>query len=299
MCRFERRAGGVADASGVEDLAPGDHACLTFSDSEERLDLVAAFVRDGLRLGQKVLCWTDAIPVEVLRGELTERGLPMAEATQAGRMSLATSAETYLSGGSFRSSRMLDTVLGHIEQARREGYRGLRITSDMCWALRPVAGVEELMAYESRMSQILADGQATAVCQYDRQCFDTVTLAGVAAHHTLAVAAVTYHDDALLRICRQYLPPGLRVAGEIDYRGLDPLTRALSEALALDQHVHVNLAALSFIDGAAAGAVLQTAASMAPGQRMTLRCRPQIGRVFRTLGADELADLHLVITDGD
>jgi anti-anti-sigma regulatory factor len=283
----------------VEDLQPGDHACLTFSDSEERLDLVAAFVRDGLRLGQKVLCWTDAIPEGVLRTELTERGLPMAEATDAGRMSVATSAESFLSGGAFGSTRMISTLSGHIEQARREGYQGLRITSDMCWALRPVAGVEELMAYESRMTQLLADGRATAVCQYDRQCFDTVTLAGVAANHPLTVAAVTYHADALLRICRQYLPSGVRVAGEIDYRGIEPLGRALSEALALDRHVHVNLTQLTFIDGAAAGTILQTAGSMAPGQRMTVRCRPQVGRVLRTLGADEVAGLYLVISDGD
>jgi hypothetical protein len=50
----------MAEASKVEDLKPGGHACLTFTDSEERLDLVAAFVRDGLRADQRVLCLTDA-----------------------------------------------------------------------------------------------------------------------------------------------------------------------------------------------------------------------------------------------
>ena len=37
----------MATATSVEALAPGDHACLTFSDPDERLDIVAAFVRDG------------------------------------------------------------------------------------------------------------------------------------------------------------------------------------------------------------------------------------------------------------
>jgi hypothetical protein len=50
----------VTDAAGVEDLRPGDHACLTFSDDEERLDVVAAFVRDGAGLHHKIVCVSSA-----------------------------------------------------------------------------------------------------------------------------------------------------------------------------------------------------------------------------------------------
>jgi hypothetical protein len=37
-----------ADAQ-ITELAVDDHACLTFGEEEELLDLTAAFVRDGLR----------------------------------------------------------------------------------------------------------------------------------------------------------------------------------------------------------------------------------------------------------
>jgi anti-anti-sigma regulatory factor len=289
----------VADASRVEDLQPGDHACLTFSDSEERLDLVAAFVRDGLRHGQKVICLTDSIAQSALQAELVERGLPIRDAIGTGQMDLAPSTETYLAGGAFAAARTLATLTGHIESARRDGFEGLRITSDMCWALRPVTGVDELMVFESQVGRLLADGRATAVCQYDRQCFDTVTLAQVTAHHDLAVAAITYHDDGLLRICRQHVPPGVRVAGEIDYRGIEPLTRALAEALALDEHIHVNLTQLSFIDGSAAGALMQAAASLPAGRRMSIRCGSQTAKILRVLGVAHLSDVRLVVTDDD
>jgi anti-anti-sigma factor len=272
---------------------------LTFTDSEERLDLVAAFVRDGLRGGQKVICVTDTTPRAALRSQLVDRGLPVDEATGFGRLSVLTSGETYLAEGSFAATRMIRMLAEQIGQARRDGFAGLWITSDMCWALRPVTGVEELMTYEAQVSQLLAEGHATAVCQYDRQCFDTVTLAGVAAHHTLALAAVTYHDDALLRICRQHQPPGVRVSGEIDYRGVEPLTRALSEALALDEHVHVNLSGLSFTDGSAVGVLLQAAASMRAGQRMTVLCRDQAGKVLHALGFDQVPGTAMVVIDND
>jgi anti-anti-sigma regulatory factor len=287
----------VADASRVGDLRPGDHACLTFSDTEERLDLVAAFVRDGLRSGQKVLCVTDTTPQATLNTQLADRGLPVDDATGSGQMSVLTSGETYLADGAFAADRMIDLVTGEIRQARRDGFAGLWITSDMCWALRPVAGVADLMSWESRMTALLADNRATAVCQYDRQCFDTVTLASVAEQHAVALAAATYHDDALLRICRQYQPPGVRVSGEIDYRAIEPLTRALTEALALDDHMDANLTGLSFTDGSAAGALTQAAASLRPGQRMTVRCQGQAGKLLRILGLDELAGVTMVVAD--
>jgi hypothetical protein len=34
----------MVSPQAVDALGPGDHACLTFSDPDERLDIVAAFV---------------------------------------------------------------------------------------------------------------------------------------------------------------------------------------------------------------------------------------------------------------
>ena len=83
----------------------------------------------------------------------------------------------------------------------------------MSWALRPVTGIEELPQFEEGIAAALAGTTASVLCQYDRDRFDPVTLASVAAFHTRSVATATYHADAVLRICRQYAPPGIRIAG--------------------------------------------------------------------------------------
>ena len=88
----------------------------------------------------------------------------------------------------------------------------------MSWALRPVTGVEQLPRFEEGIAAALAGTTASVLCQYDRDRFDAVTLASVAGFHTLSVAAATYHAGPLLRICRQYAPPGIRIAGELDYQ---------------------------------------------------------------------------------
>ncbi|GHJ46188.1 hypothetical protein Cs7R123_35300 [Catellatospora sp. TT07R-123] len=283
--------------TSVEELRPGDHACLTFSDSDERLDIVAAFVRDGLRAGQKVVCLTESLSPSALTEELARRGFEPATAAETGQLHIASAGEFFVPQGVFDPGSALGAVRTQIERAGRDGYQGLRVTSDMCWALRPVGGAAGLMAYESQLSRMLAQENATAVCQYDRQCFDTVTLATAAEAHGRTVAAITYHDDALLRICRQHVPTGVRVAGEIDYRAAEPLTRAMTEALALDDHIDVNLTRLVFLDTVAAGVVAQAAVGLTPAQRMTVRCQGMPYKILAALGLRDIPGVTLMAVE--
>jgi hypothetical protein len=53
----------VAEASTqITELDVDDHACLRFGEEEELLDLTAAFVRDGLAAGLKVVWLSDTVP---------------------------------------------------------------------------------------------------------------------------------------------------------------------------------------------------------------------------------------------
>ena len=58
----------------ITELAVNDHACLTFGEAEELLDLTAAFVRDGLDGGLKVVWLSDATP-DRATAELARRGI--------------------------------------------------------------------------------------------------------------------------------------------------------------------------------------------------------------------------------
>ncbi len=287
----------MSDPSTVDQLDAGDHACVTFSDGEERLDIVAAFVLDGLRSGQRVLCLTQALAPDALSTAMHRRGLPVDRAARHGQLTVLRSSEVFLAGGRFAADRTLAALSAHIDQAERQGYDGLRVASDMGWALGPVSGVERLMDYEGQVGRLLADRRATAVCQYDRNGFDPVSLAGVTAAHPRTVAAVVYHEDPVVRICRQHVPPGVRLAGELDGSRIEPLRQALAEALRLDGNVHLNMAQLRFIDAAAGGVIAQAALSLPPARRMIVVCRPLARKVMLAQRADEIPQLRLVVTD--
>ncbi len=288
----------MTSPTSVDSLRPGDHACVTFSDPDERLDIVAAFVSDGLDRGDQVVCFTDTVPPDVLSGQFTERGVELSEPLRKGQLRLLTSDETWLMDGNVSARRMLDLICDQIAEAAAGDYPGLRVTADMHWVTRPLVGVEQLLTFEREVAGLFSDGRLTAICEYDRNSFDPVTLAFAAEAHARTVAATSYCEDPVLRICRQYRPPGLRVAGEIDYTRLDVLLEALGEAVRLDHDINLNLSHLHFLDAAVAGAIVRMAATLNGGRRVIVRCGSAIERVLRLSGADEIAQLRVFSAHG-
>jgi anti-anti-sigma regulatory factor len=286
-----------ADAdSQITDLAVNDHACLTFGEPEELFDLTAAFVRDGLSAGLKVVWLSEAGPGPAA-AELARRGIAVAPALAAGQMAAVGFEGHVLSGQAFRARDAMGWLSGQAAACRREGFPGLRIAVDMSWALQPVAGVEQLPDFEEGIAAAVADTALSVLCQYDRERFDSVTLATVAAFHTRSVAAATYYADAMLRICRQYAPPGIRLAGEIDHRHAEPLALALAEAIRLEGDITVNMAGLAFIDASCARMILDAARGMAGSRAVVLQCRPPIAARFVMLGAAEMPGVSVVSVD--
>ncbi|NUR71030.1 MAG: hypothetical protein HOU81_09425 [Hamadaea sp.] len=263
----------------VDELRPGDHACLTYSDRDERLDIVAAFIADGLDRGDKIICYTEDLSADQMTAELVSRDVTGA---RAGQLVIAPSRDAGLAG--VGAQPVVDVLSTELAASVEQGFPGLRVSADMCWAVSPSPAAERLAEFETALGSLFSSGKLTAICEYDRDRFDPVTLAFAARSHAKTVAALAYHDDPVLRICRQHRPPGVRIAGELDYTHRDPLEQALSEAVRLDHQLYLNLAKLQFIDVACATLVAKTALSLPPGRTMTIVASPVVAAVLRLLG---------------
>jgi hypothetical protein len=289
--------GGVVMTGGeaqITDLAVDDHACLTYGEPEELLDLTAAFVRDGLAAALKVVLLSDTEPADRV-AELERRGIAVESATADGQLA-AVPDSRLLSDRTFTAARAMDWLQAEMSAIGSGGYPGLRVAIDMGWALRPVRGVEQLPDFEEGIAAALTGTRVSVLCQYDRDRFDPVTLASVAAFHTRSVAAATYYADAILRICRQYAPPGIRLAGELDYKAEEPLSLALAEAIRYDGDLTVNMSALSFIDASCIRLIIEAARSLASARRVILQCPRWIEGRFILYGALQVPGIKLVRT---
>jgi anti-anti-sigma regulatory factor len=280
----------------ITELAVDDHACLTFGEEEELLDLTAAFVRDGLAAGLKVVWLSDAAP-QLAAGELARRGVAVEGAVGRGQMTAAGCEGRLLSGQAFRADAAVGWMVREVELSREAGFPGLRVAVDMGWALRPVSGIEELPRFEEGVAAALGGGTASMLCQYDRGRFDPVTLASVAAFHTRSVATATYYADAVLRICRQYAPPGIRIAGEIDYQAAEPLALALAEAVRLEGDTVINLAGLAFADARCTAMIADAVRTISASRMVVLRCQPGVAAGLARLGVVGLPRVSLVTAD--
>lgn len=261
---------------------------MTFSDAEERLDILAAFVSAGLKHGDKVICYTDASGIA---DDLRERDIVAAD----GQLYVVPTKRFWGDSAGPDGAAMVQRLAAEIARAEKEGRRGLRITADMCWAARPQANAEQLLAFESEVRKLFSQGRLTAICEYDRESFDPVTLAYATRVHPRTVAATVYHEDPTLRICRQHVPPGVRVAGELDYTRADVLCHALAEAVRLDPDVHLNLNQLRFIDAGAAAVILQAAANLPASRRMVVVCTEPVDRTLAIAGAARVTQLTVMV----
>jgi anti-anti-sigma regulatory factor len=278
----------------ITDLAADDHACLTYGEPEELLDLTAAFVRDGLAAALKVVWLSDTETADRV-AELERRGVAVDSAIAGGQLATLPDSRL-LSDQTFTAASAMDWLRAEMSAIRSAGYPGLRVALDMGWALRPVRGVEQLPEFEEGVAAALAGTTVSVLCQYDRERFDPATLASVAAFHTSSVAAATYYADAILRICRQYAPPGIRLAGELDYKAEEPLSLALAEAIRHDGDLTVNMSALNFIDASCIRLIIEAARSLAQTRRVILQCPGWIAGRFILYGALEVPGISLVRT---
>ena len=88
----------------ITDLTVNDHACLTFGEPEELLDLTAAYIRDGLDGGLKVV-WLSETPPDRAAAELALRGIAVESALASGQMAAAGCEGLLLTGQVFSACR--------------------------------------------------------------------------------------------------------------------------------------------------------------------------------------------------
>jgi hypothetical protein len=288
----------------VQRLGLGDHVCWAFDRDDERLDGTASLVDDGLRAGEKVLCLTETIEPGELERRLAARGVPVAPATDVGQLGVRHPAQVYLVRSEFEPHAAVDELNRLVTLAAGEGWAGLRVISDMAWALRLEPGTERLVIYETNVNRLVVDGRVMLICLYDRRQFDRDELHGVACSHTTSALADAYDGwTAPLRVRRTRDPRGAEVSGEADLSNREAMAAMLrtllddqGEPAPHDPPFVIDLTGLTFADTAAAGLLIRAGVA-APGGARLVGCRPHIARLLMLLGAEQVPRLTVEPSD--
>ncbi|WP_131740303.1 MEDS domain-containing protein [Actinomadura roseirufa] len=217
-------------AVGTMEL--GDHLALLFDNDDERRAIMAAYARDGVRDGQKVIYISDAVPAgDVLDWLLADQKdaprpapaggaetVDLTAAMEEGHLVVRTAEETFLASGRFDPRESIDLMAMEIDLALVQGYAGVRIAGEARFSLRRWPGTDQFGDFDRMLDEVFVttDIKAMAICQFDRRWFDAARLAEVEASHMGRVRVDDYHDDGGLRITPIFSPPGAALTGTID-----------------------------------------------------------------------------------
>lgn len=168
-------------------MDPGDHGCVIYSADSELIGIVAAYIHEGLRAGER--CWYAASSMSELahvRAALQATYGDVTEAEVQGSLRLITADEMYLAGGVFEPERLLRDFSHAIPAAVHDGFPALRIAGEMSWILQRKPGTDRVMEYEGCVEMMLRASAALALCFYNRRLIPAELLDDALAKHPLA-----------------------------------------------------------------------------------------------------------------
>jgi anti-anti-sigma regulatory factor len=276
----------------VRDLRPGDHAWLEFVSRQEQEHVVGAFVYEGLSTAEKIVYVADARAQE-LPGMLSRYRIDPRPFAEIGQLRIISPRVLRGRDGRLDPDRLLGKIEMEIGQAFEEGYRGVRVTGDLSWAVRQPGGYHRVLGCEHRMGAAIAPSTlAMAICQVDRGSCSSRELIALRNEHEVLVEANPEFDDGVLKITRTFEPTGLRLEGELDGARHAVFAETLSTIATINCDVHLDLGGLRFIDLGALNLLTVFANRPRNGGRLLLdNIGPDLDLVFETVGWHRLPGL--------
>lgn len=259
----------------VGTMLPGDHAWLSYSCREEQEHVIGAFVRDGLFASDKVIYITDGDPLADLR---LPHALELDRYLRTGQLAVLSPAAVFDPG------RMMASLRDALGGSGR--FRGVRVTSDMTWAIHQPTGRDQVLDCEERLDAAIAPSTtAMAICQVDERSCTPDELTVLKERHEVLVGADPEFDDGVLTITRTFRPRGLRLAGELDGARHCWFEEALRAVLQEGGEVHLDMAGLRFIDLGALSLMAGVAMRMGASGRIIIdRPSPDVTEVVKLVG---------------
>jgi PAS domain S-box-containing protein len=191
----------LALEQAVSRLALRDHLCLIYETQAEQFAAVIPFVRMGLERGEQCLYIADESTVDAVFDAMRAHGIDVDVHIRSGALSVVTKREAYLKDGYFDPDGMIRLLTETVGSAKAAGFKGLRATGEMTWALGTERGVDRLIEYETKLNYFFPQNDAVAICQYNRGRFPAKTILDIIRTHPLVIYGGL--------ICRNayYVPP--------------------------------------------------------------------------------------------
>lgn len=154
----------------AEQLQLGDHVAMFYRTKAEQLAFLIPYIKIGLSRNERCLYIADQNSTSWIIRKLQEAGVPTDEAFSTGALQVVTKQETYLRHGIFEPHKMISDLQHEVQVSLDKGYKGLRATGEMTWALDLPSSLARLCEYEADLHARFPS-EFIGLCQYDETRF--------------------------------------------------------------------------------------------------------------------------------
>ncbi len=170
----------------------GAHVAHFFQGDQERVNILAPFLRAGLESGDQCILVSEASASPVIADSLKELGVDVDAALASGQLLVSD-------GGSSvdEMSSMFDEV---ISRSNSEGREVIRIGGDMTWALGKLPTAEKLLEWEAFYDKYVGPrANFVALCQYDQSRFGGSVIMCALQTHPLSIIGNIVQENPFYR----------------------------------------------------------------------------------------------------
>lgn len=165
------------------------HACAFVNGPAEERAVIDPFFFEGFRRGEKAVYIVD--PDHRDEHEVRLRaGAPSAELVEVN-----TWHEAHLKGGTFDQDRMMTALDEMIRANAATGRPPMRLVGQMGWVFSSPPGIEQLVAYEASVNEVLSRGKTPTVCVYDVRKLSGGLVMDLLRAHPLTVMNGVLHEN--------------------------------------------------------------------------------------------------------
>lgn len=175
------------------------HACAFVSGADEERAVIDPFLVEGMRRGEKAFYIVDPDQRDTHEGRLQAQ-CPCAELLE-----VTTWNEAHLKGGSFDQKRMMAGLEALMQSHAATGQPRMRIVGQMGWVFSSPPGIEQLVAYEASVNEVLNRGKTPTVCVYDVRKLSGSLVIDLLRAHPLTVMNGVLHENPFYTPAEQLL----------------------------------------------------------------------------------------------
>ncbi len=170
----------------------GAHVAHFFQGDQERVNVLAPFLRAGLECGDQCVLVAEASASPIIADSLKGLGVDVEAALASGQLLVSD-------GGSSvdEMSSMFDAVISRSKSAGREV---IRIGGDMTWALGKLPTAEKLLEWEAFYDKYVGPrANFVALCQYDQSRFGGSVIMCALQTHPLSIIGNIVQENPFYR----------------------------------------------------------------------------------------------------